>query len=114
MPRRLSLTLVALLTALGLAGCNASQQPSASLQAGASANDAPPDYKLPQGAVCTAAINRYSTLVYGDNTTGMVDTSVFEQIKGEISTAADACRAGRDADARNLVAASKRKHGYPT
>jgi hypothetical protein len=60
------------------------------------------------------AIDRYSTLVYSDNTTGMVSTSVFDDIKTEISQAADVCRSGRDADARNLVTASRRKHGYPS
>ena len=44
----------------------------------------------------------------------MVDSSVFEQIKVEIAKAADACRAGQDAQARALVAASKHKHGYPS
>ena len=116
MPRRFALTSLALFTTLGLAACNASQQPveSASLQAGASANATPPDFDLPQGAACTAEINRYGMLVYSDNNTGMVDSSVFEQIKVEIAKAADACRAGQDAQARALIAASKHKHGYPS
>lgn len=115
MPYRFAVTFLALVTTLGLAACNASPQPvaSASLQAAGSANETSPDYNLPQGAACAAEIDRYSKLVYGDNTTGMVDTSVFEQIKVEIAKAADACRAGQDAQARALLAASKHKHGYP-
>jgi hypothetical protein len=114
MPHRFALTSVALLTALGLAGCNASPQPSASLQAGDSADATPPDFHLPAGEACTGEIDRYATLVYSDNQTGMVDTSVFDQIKVEIGKAVDVCRAGQDAQARALVADSKHKHGYPS
>ena len=116
MPHRFALTSLALFTTLGLAACNASPQPvaSASLQAGASANGAPPDFNLPAGAACTAEIDRYSTIVYSDNQTGMVSSSVFDEIKVEIAKAADACRAGQDAQAGALVAASKHKHGYPS
>lgn len=115
MSYRFAFTFLALVTTLGLAACNASPQPaaSASLQAADSTNETPPDYRLPQGAACTADINRYSTLIYSDNTTGMVSTSVFDEIKVEIAQAADVCRAGHDAEARTLVAASRHKHGYP-
>ena len=114
MSHRFILATIALMTALGLAGCNASQQPSASLSANASSDDkSPPDFNLPPGAACTADINRYAGVVYTDNQTGMVDTSVFDQIKVEIAKAADTCRAGRDAEARAQVTASQHKHGYP-
>ncbi|HWG05852.1 MAG TPA: hypothetical protein VG271_12635 [Beijerinckiaceae bacterium] len=112
---RFALAVVALMGAFGLAACNASQQSSASLDAGASADDTtPPDYHLPPGAACTGVVDRYETIVYGDNQTGMVSTSVFNEIKGEIANAADLCRAGHDAEARAAVAASQRKHGYPS
>jgi uncharacterized lipoprotein len=115
MPRFASVS-IAILTLIGLGACNASPQPvqSASLQADDSASGTPPNYNLPPGAACTTQINRYATLVYGDNTTGMVSVSVFDEIKVEIAQAADTCRAGRDAEARGLVTASRRRHGYPS
>ena len=113
---RFALTVTVLTSALGLAACNATQQQSASLDASASAADdtTPPDYHLPPGAACTAAVDRYESIVYGDNQTGMVSTSVFNEIKGEIAKAADLCRSGQDAAARAAVAASQHKHGYPS
>jgi hypothetical protein len=109
-----ALAAIALLTALGLAGCNAAQQPSASLQAAVPTDGTPPDFNLPAGAACTGDINRFATIVYADNKTGMVDDSVFDQIKVEIAKAADTCRAGHDPEARAEIAASKHKHGYPS
>jgi len=115
MPPRFALTVVALISAFGLAACNATQQSSASLDASASADDTtPPDYHLPPGAACTPVVDRYETVVYGDNQTGMVSTSVFVEIKGEIANAAALCKAGHDAEARAAVAASQHKHGYPS
>jgi hypothetical protein len=115
MSYRFAVTSLALAATLGLAACNASSQPvaSAPLQATDTADGTPPSYNLPQGAACTAEIDRYAKLVYGDNTTGMVSPSVFDQIKIEIAKAADTCRAGQDAQARAQIAASRHKHGYP-
>ena len=114
MPHRLVVTSAVLVMTFALAACNASMQPVASFDASATAGPTPPDYHLPAGAACTADVNRYATIVYGDNQTGMVSSSVFNEIRGEIAKAADACRAGHDAEARALVSASQHKHGYPS
>ena len=48
-----------------------------------------------------------------DLETGHVNKSVYAQINGEIEGARAACSAGRDGEANGLLAASKRRHGYP-
>jgi hypothetical protein len=113
MPHRFILAASVLVATFGLAGCNASQRTTASLQASAVSEGVPPDFRLPPGAGCTAAIDRYAKVVYSDEQTGMVSDSVFGDIRVEIDHAADTCRAGRDADARAEIVASQHKHGYP-
>jgi hypothetical protein len=48
-----------------------------------------------------------------DRKMGQVNDAVYAEIAGEIDRAAEACRAGRDGEARAMVQASKRRHGYP-
>jgi hypothetical protein len=44
---------------------------------------------------------------------GHVAQSVYDQIRGEIAAADKACASGADAQARALIVASRRRHGYP-
>lgn len=73
----------------------------------------PPGFKLPDGAGCSGAVERYRAVIANDHETGNVNDSVYKQIESEISTAAAACAAGRDGEAQALVRASKSRHGYP-
>ncbi len=45
---------------------------------------------------------------------GHVAQSVYNQIKRDTDAASHVCEAGRDAEAKSMVAASQRRHGYPT
>jgi hypothetical protein len=45
---------------------------------------------------------------------GHVAPSVYNQIKRETDAASKVCAAGRDAEAKSMVASSQRRHGYPT
>ena len=45
---------------------------------------------------------------------GHVVQSVYNQIKREMDAASTVCAAGRDAEAKSVVAASQRRHGYTT
>ena len=45
---------------------------------------------------------------------GHVAQSVYNQIKREIDAAEPVCAAGRDAQAKAMIAASEQRHGYPT
>ena len=104
----------ALLLTLALAGCNASgQSPQASAPQVASTNITPPDFKLPDGSGCSADVARWQAIQSNDLQMGHVGQGVDNEIQKEIAAAAAACQAGRDAEARSMVAASKHRHGYP-
>ena len=45
---------------------------------------------------------------------GHVVQSVYSQIKRDIAAAESVCAAGHDAEAKTMIAASERRHGYPT
>ena len=45
---------------------------------------------------------------------GHVAQSVYDQIKRETDAAQSVCAAGRDAEAKAMIAASEKRHGYPT
>ena len=103
--------------ALALAGCNSSAPPpEASAPAPQSrgyARMTPSDFQLPQGAGCTGDIARWQAVQDNDKNMGQVDTAVANEIANEIAAASAACQAGHDAEARAMVSASKRRHGYP-
>lgn len=44
---------------------------------------------------------------------GHVGKSVYDRIQNDISQASAACAAGRDAEARAMVRASRVRNGYP-
>lgn len=90
-----------------LAACNAtSQTAQAPLPVAAPA-------AIPEGPGCASAIARYEAVVKSDHETGNVNAKVYEQIVRELAPARTACAGGRDAEARAIVASSKRSHGYP-
>jgi hypothetical protein len=74
----------------------------------------PPGFQLPSGGACTNEIARYRAIQENDLAMGHVAQSVYNQIKNEIATAEKQCTAGHDAQARALIVASKKRHGYPT
>jgi hypothetical protein len=45
---------------------------------------------------------------------GHVAQSVYSQIKRDTDDASQVCPAGRDAEAKSMVAAFQRRHNYPT
>jgi hypothetical protein len=95
--------------ALVLSGCNEMAQPVVAAPPQASG---PSLANLPPDAACSQAIGAYQSVIQRDNDTGNVNESVYHQIEDEISRAAAACSAGRDGEARSLLAASKNRHGY--
>ncbi len=99
---------------LALTGCNSGAPPQASAPAPQSyARVTPPDFQLPAGSGCAGDIGRWQAVQDNDKRMGQVDDKVAGEIAGEIAAASAACHAGRDSEARALVAASKRRHGYP-
>ena len=113
---RIALPLTFLAAAM-LAGCNstapAPAPEAAAPQQAARTNITPPDFKLPEGSGCSADIARWQAIQQNDLNMGHVGQNVYNEIQREISAASAACAAGRDGEARAMVSASKRKHGYP-
>jgi hypothetical protein len=110
-------TILAIFAALTLAGCNASNPPptaSAPSPAPGSLLVAPSNFKMPEGAGCTGEIARYRAVQDDDLAMGQIAQSVYDQIHSEIVAAAQACSAGRDAEARAMIMSSRKRHGYPT
>lgn len=106
---------LAAFAALTLVGCNASSPPPAAPSpAPGSLVVAPSDFKMPEGGGCAGEIARYRAVQDDDLAMGQIAQSVYDQIHREIASAAEACSAGRDAEARALISASRKRHGYPT
>ncbi len=113
--------LLAALAALTLAGCNSSgPAPGASPMLGGAPPTpgsilvAPSNFQMPQGGGCSGEIARYRAVQDDDLAMGQIAQSVYNQIHGEIAEAAQACSAGRDAQASAMILASRKRHGYPT
>ena len=105
----------AVLAALALAGCNASSPPpSAAAPAPGSLVVAPSDFRMPEGSGCAGEVARYRAVQDDDLAMGQIAQSVYDQIHGEIAAAAQACSGGRDGEARAMIMASRKRHGYPT
>ena len=116
MPVRIFLPSAALLMALGLSACNTtpgSMQSPAQSEAARPRLVTDPNFRLPEGTSCTAAINRFRALIDSDLEVGHTIASVHKEMSAEIDQAAAACAAGNDAGARAQIAGSRRRHGYP-
>jgi len=103
-----------LAVSLGLAACNAPAPQTSAPPAPGSVAVTPPGFQLPEGTDCSAKIARYRAVQDNDLSMGHVVQSVYDQIKRETDAASKVCAAGRDAEAKSMVAASQRRHGYPT
>ena len=99
---------------LALTACNAPAPQVAAPPTPGSVAVTPPGFQLPEGTDCSGKIARYRAIQDNDLSMGHVVPSVFDQIKRETDAASKVCVAGRDADAKSMVAASQRRHGYPT
>ncbi len=105
----------AALVALAVAACNApAPQVSAPSPAPGTVSYTPSSFQMPEGSDCRAAIARYRAVQDNDLSMGHVAQSVYNQIQREIRAADSACAAGRDAQAKAMITASERRHGYPT
>jgi hypothetical protein len=106
------LFLVGLCAATVLGGCTPASGPNPAASVDA-AGQIPSDWpKLPDGATCTGDLVRFQTILKSDVEKGYINRPVYDEVAPELRTAAEACAAGRDAEARKLVQASKKRYGY--
>jgi hypothetical protein len=71
-------------------------------------------FQRPEGMDCSAKTARCRAVQDNDLSMGHVAQSVYNQIKRDTDAASKVCATGRDAEAKSMVAASQRRHGYPT
>ena len=100
-----------LLAALALAACNQTAPQAAAPGPGSGVT--PSTFQMPEGSGCAGEVARWKAIQDNDLATGHVTRKVYDQIAADIAKAKSACDAGRDADARGIVAASRKRHGYP-
>ena len=99
--------------ALALAACNAPAPQASPPATPGSLAVTPSDFHLPEGGDCAAEIARYRAILSNDLSMGHVAQPVYNQIKRETDAAEGACSAGHDAQAKSMIAASQKRHGYP-
>ena len=97
-----------------LAACNTPAPQASAPPTPGSVAVTPPGFQLPEGGDCSAKIARYRAVQDNDLSMGHVAQSVYNQIKRETDAAQSVCAAGRDAEAKAMIAASEKRHGYPT
>ena len=97
-----------------LAACSSPAPQASAPPAPGSVAVTPPGFQLPVGADCSAKIARYRAVQDNDLSMGHVVPSVYNQIKRDLAAAESVCAAGHDAEAKAMIAASERRHGYPT
>ncbi|WP_342151863.1 hypothetical protein [Methylorubrum sp. SB2] len=107
-PSTRSALCLAALTA-SLAACQSSAPPPVAAVAAA---PAPVIADLAPGAGCGPTIARTQSIVAGDVRTGDLSEAVGQRFGADLGKAADACAAGRDAEALRLHAAAKARYGY--
>lgn len=73
----------------------------------------PQDFHMPEGAGCTGDVARWAAIQDNDYRSGNIGLPIYHKIQSEISQAAEACSAGRDAQASAMVRSSRARHGYP-
>ncbi len=100
--------------ALLLAGCNAPPpQVSAPPASSAPVGVTPSSFRMPEGSGCSGDVARWKAIQDNDLATGHVSKSVYDRIQNDINQASAACAAGRDAESRAMVRASRARNGYP-
>jgi hypothetical protein len=102
-----------LFACLALAACNTPAPQASAPPVPGSVAVTPSNFQLPEGGDCSADIARYRAIQDNDLSMGHVALSVYKQIKREIEAAELECSAGHEAQARTMIVASKKRHGYP-
>lgn len=92
---------------------NCTQQTAAPRGAAPSAGPAPALAALPSGSGCSAEITRFRAVLDNDLQVGHVDRSVHGRASSDLGSASQACAAGREAEARVQLRATRARYGYP-
>ena len=72
----------------------------------------PNTFRMPEGAGCTGDVAQFKAVLRNDLDTGHVGQAVYDRATAALGPAESACAAGRDGEARALVASIKSRVGY--
>jgi hypothetical protein len=97
--------------ALLAAACTQTSGPAAP-PPGAIPGVTPSTFHLPGGAGCSGEIARFQAVLQNDVDTGNVAQSVYDRAEPDLNRASAACSAGRDGEARSILASTKGRFGY--
>ncbi len=101
-----------LLLFLALAACNQTAATPPAAPPGAAPGASPSAVRMPEGAGCAGDIAQFRAVLKNDVDTGNVGQSVYTRAIADLGRAESACAAGRDGEARALVASTKSRYGY--
>lgn len=112
MPRVAALLVPLFLT---LGACNqTASAPPAPLTATAAPGVTPSSFQMPNGDGCSGAIAQFQAVLKNDVDVGHLSPSVYNRASSDVRQAETACAAGRDVQARSILAITKKNYGYPT
>ncbi|MGA0598957.1 hypothetical protein [Enterovirga sp. CN4-39] len=98
--------------ALVLAACTQTASAPPAPPPGAVPGVTPNTFRMPEGAGCAGEIGQFKAVLKNDVDTGNVGQSVYNRATADLGRAESACAAGRDGDARALLASTKSRFGY--
>lgn len=101
--------LAGLLASLALGACT---QTAAAPPPGAIPGVTPNTFHMPAGGGCSGDIARFQAVLKNDVGTGNVAQSVYDRAEPDLNRASAACSAGRDGEARSILASTKSRFGY--
>lgn len=101
---------VAVTLALLAGACTQTARPAA--PQGAIPGVTPSAFRLPDGPGCAGEIARFQAVLQNDVDTGNVNRSVYDRAEPDLNRASAACSAGRDGEARSILAGTKSRFGY--
>ena len=108
-----TLLTMAALACAALVGCNqtsgAPPPPPGTVAPGVT----PSSFRLPEGGGCQGDVARFQAILKNDADIGHLSASVYARASADVRQAETACAAGRDVQARTIVAQTKRNYGYP-
>lgn len=97
-----------------LSACNqTASAPPAPAAATAAPGVTPSSFQMPSGDGCSGAIAQFQAVLKNDVDVGHLTSSVYGRASADLRQAETVCAAGRDVQARTILAITRKNYGYP-
>lgn len=97
---------------LALAACTQTASAPPAPPPGVVPGVTPNTFSMPGGTGCAGEIARFRAVLKNDVDTGNVGQGVFNRASADLDRGDAACAAGRDGEARSVLASTKSRFGY--